>query len=127
MLAVAVALGARSAEAAVLLPELEAVLASEESGCSSTGCQSALPVDPIELPTPRPQYEERAQHVLPTVPASTAGATSVVAPGSSAPATLATAVHLDGSQLVTYLTRESRILLPVPFLSGVFRPPRVIG
>lgn len=43
-------------------------------------------------------------------------------PGSSG--LLTSEVHVPGGILRAYFVREGRCLLPVPFLSGIFRPPR---
>ena len=118
-------LSADSASAAVLLPDLATVLPGNDFSASVTSESSN---SPVRDPAPRPDRVERDFAALPTAPASSAGPS----PGVSGPPTGVTAVatvpvRLHGDLLVAYLHRESRVLLPVPFLSGVFRPPRCVG
>lgn len=118
---------ADAASAAVVLPDLETILASDGSSHRSAGAQSKKPLTPSDVPDPSPNWFEQVLAALPTSPASMTGGATSAAGSAPIPATLAPIVHVDGALLVDSLARESRLRLPVPFLSGVFRPPRTIG
>ena len=115
---------ADAARAAVLLPDLEAVLANDDSHDQAAGARSTAPLVPTDAPDHSPNWIEQALVALPSSPASMAGNSTSVAGSAPASATLAAVVRVDGALLVDYLSRETRLRLPVPFLSGVFRPPR---
>ncbi|MGC1273679.1 MAG: hypothetical protein WBC44_08240 [Planctomycetaceae bacterium] len=127
LLVVVASASADTAAAAVLLPDLEAVLANDDSNDRVASARSTVPLAPPDESDQSPSRIEQALVALPSSPVNSTGASTVVTSSPPISAALAAVVRIDGVLLVDYLSRESRMLLPVPFLSGVFRPPRAIG
>lgn len=127
LLFVVASASAETATAAVLLPDLEAVLANDDSNDQVASARSTVPLAPPDESDQPPGWIEQALVALSSSPVNSTGASTVVTSSPPVSATLTTVVRVGGVLLVDYLSRESRILLPVPFLSGVFRPPRAIG
>lgn len=53
-----------------------------------------------------------------------AGSTATDGPNGSSQSAIAGQLEITRAILVAYLWQESRLLIPTPFLDGVFRPPR---
>lgn len=112
------------AAAAFLLPDLEQALVG--SDVATPPVEGEGPQRPPEPEVPQEPGQAYFSH---TSSPGTWGGTST-SPTSSASGVAALwqpVERQDRAILVGYVRRESRAFLPVPFLDGVFRPPRVVG
>ena len=85
---------------------------------------------PVEESTPQKPVRDLVLMSLGQMFGLAAGGPTSMAAGSSAggsPSSLYAVIEtpkVSSGVLVAYLTREEGLLIPVPFLDGVFRPPR---
>ena len=100
----------------------------------SAGIEAFEPIGAGAVPddTPKPDRSltrllfDSGLHALPADASS--GMSTGVSSGPSVvpPAVLGDAYDCSSGQLVTYLAAQPTLLLPIPFLDGVFRPPQQV-
>jgi hypothetical protein len=123
LIAIGFAAFAAQADAAFMLPEFDRSWEPAESAAAPA--EDAAPERSAPV-TPQPEIELDDVALLGTGSTSSSGAGSTSAPQLSIDSVVAwtSGFALTAGELCDYRLRESDCLLPVPFLSGIFRPPR---
>lgn len=114
------------AQAGFVVPDLESSAIAEPIALQSGSAGMEVPDDASDR-FPEPQKAERdVPHAALASQSSSMSSNGSVTSASSAPvvAQIVDAPVASNGQLTAYLLAEPALQLPVPYLDGVFRPPK---